>query len=157
MRLLPPPTRRMGVAMALAIALFIGGGIALATTPVAAASLGLSPSPNIICCGNKDASLTATAVDEGHYAYISASSSGWISGDDIYLWYYVVDPAGTQSQTYPLGSCRPSGGTCDASTTYYAGYCALKGTYHVYVWGENITSPQGSNTADPTFNITTSC
>lgn len=128
----------------------------LATASVEAASIGTPRSTSIPCCGSKDATLTASAVDEGHYAYISASSSGWNSGSDVYLWYYVVDPAGTQGQTYPLGSCRPSGGACNASTTWYAGYCALLGTYHVYVWG---TSNEGqlSNTADPTFKISTTC
>src|SRR5487761_1891112 len=130
----PMLTRRSlkigGTAAATLCALFV-----FATVSADAAPLLTSPAPNIPCCGNKDATLTASAIDEGHYAYISASSSGWISGSNVYLWYYVVDPHGGQSATYPLGSCRPSGGTCNAATTYYAGYCVWTGTYHVYVWG----------------------
>jgi len=148
---------RRSVWMISTLVVTVWAAVLLSTGPVYAAALPSPQLPNIVCCGNKDATLTATAIDNGHYAYISASSSGWISGSYVYLWYYVVDPAGTQSITYPLGSCRPSGGTCSASTTWYAGYCALLGTYHVYVWGTISRGSQVSNTADPTFTINASC
>jgi hypothetical protein len=140
---------------ALACTVVIAGAV-IGIGPVYAATL--SQPPPIPCCGTPPTLSAATApYGGGHYILISANSSGWVSGGDVYLWYYVVDPSGGQSQTYPVGSCRPSGNYCDASTTYYAGYCAETGVYHVYVWGRETKPSLVSNTADPTFEINTTC
>ena len=92
------------------------------------------------------------------YVLISARSSGWVSGEDVYLWYYILLPSGKRTATDPLGSCRPSGGTCNASTTWYASSYYTHGTFSAEVYGVGDkagtgTAVQSSNTSSSNFSF----
>jgi len=157
---------RLGVLGVVAIS--TAAAMILAFAPsVAAAGASLSPAtPNVVCCGGggggyPNATVGASAAPYSvDYGYISATSSGWHQGVDVYLYFYVEYPTGSYSPTYELDYCPSSGGTCDASTSWSAGKCPPSGTYRAFVYGyatQSGVGVQGSNTAEASWGIAVQC
>ncbi len=157
---------RAGVLVPLFLSAMVAMFLAF-TPPVAAAGASLSPAaPNVVCCGGggggyPNATVSASAAPYSvDYGYISATSSGWHAGVNVYLYFYVEYPTGSYSPTYELAYCPSSGGTCNASTSWYAGKCPPSGTYHAFVYGyatQNGVGVQGSNTGEASWGIAVQC